>query len=717
MASIESFTNMSMELPHDADRVDFGSIDDLSLWEWGTSGVNPGCTNGHHSGSVEQMWGLSSSQDMLNGTKFGAGSIAGEPTQEPSPPMSQIGRQNTYQDDEISITHVTGFSEDPISSDTTASDLLFDLSKDVDCRCSSQLSQLIHLVSLRLAKPTTLDVVFAVEQQLNRTKDTISTCAQCSFNSPYVSMMFCTSISWVIEHLQTYIRESISVSALNSQVTYLKIGGLTLIVLVVIWVAQSYTQTWKRLRHIPSAHITAPFSYYWLGRTTYSGRQYWVLRNLHAKHGPLVRIGPNEVLTDDPNVLRTVSSTRSNYARSDWYHAGRFNPYRDNLFTILDPRAHKKAKARSMAAYNGRDTGDLEGIIDEQVKKFIEVIRNRYVIASPGNGQPLLDLVAITSYFTMDVITRMGFGKAVGYLEDEKDHYDFLGTVDELWPRMSTVADVPWIRKFLFSPFVLKFVGPKTSDTKGFGALMGFAAEWVGRRFSAPDGGHKDFLASLMAKGFTEEECQSEGLFLLLAGSESTANAMRSILVHTMSSPAVYNRLVTEIQNAVRAENVSYPVALEQARRLPYLQAIIYEGLRMRPPILGLFPKIVPLDESPIFHDKLLPPGTAVCMNMSSMLQSTALFGADADVFRPERFTEADEETRRQMELDVEMVFGYGGWVCAGKNIAMMDIAKVVFEMFRLFDLQLVKPFEPCENIGYGVFLDKGLKVRVSAKM
>ena len=168
---------------------------------------------------------------------------------------------------------------------------------------------------------------------------------------------------------------------------------------------------------------------------------------------------------------------------------------------------------------------------------------------------------------------------------------------------------------------------------------------------------------------------------------------------------------------------------------MPYLQAIIYEGLRMRPPILGLFPKIVPPEESPIFHEKLLPPGTAVCMNMSSMLQSTALFGADADVFRPERFTEADEETRKQMELDVEMVFGYGSWVCAGKNIAMMDIAKVVFEvcsymrnglgvmdadleqMVRLFDLQLVKPFEPCDNIGYGVFMDKGLKVRVSAKM
>jgi cytochrome P450 len=101
----------------------------------------------------------------------------------------------------------------------------------------------------------------------------------------------------------------------------------------------------------------------------------------------------------------------------------------------------------------------------------------------------------------------------------------------------------------------------------------------------------------------------------------------------------------------------------------------------MRPAILGLFPKTVPAGESPVFHGKILPPGTDVCMNMSALLQSTDLFGADAAVFRPERFMEVDEERRKQMEQDVEMSFGYGGWVCAGKNIAMMDMVKVVFEV------------------------------------
>lgn len=246
---------------------------------------------------------------------------------------------------------------------------------------------------------------------------------------------------------------------------------------MVLWAVQDTFRTWWRLRHIPNAHFTTPFSCFWVCRNTYSGRQYWVLRELHAKHGPLVRIGPNEVATDDPEILRRISSTRSNYHRSDYYLAGRFNPYHDNLLTILDVDAHKKAKARSLAAYNGRETLGLEAAIDEQVKMLIDVIRTRYtegVVQSSGKSQKILDLKAMTCYFTMDVITRLGFGKAVGYLEDEEDHYEFLKTVDGLWPQISTIADVPsWIRKLLFSPFVLKLIGPKSTDKTGFGALMG----------------------------------------------------------------------------------------------------------------------------------------------------------------------------------------------------------------------------------------------------
>lgn len=51
-------------------------------------------------------------------------------------------------------------------------------------------------------------------------------------------------------------------------------------------------------------------------------------------------------------------------------------------------------------------------------------------------------------------------------------------------------------------------------------------------------------------------------------------------------------------------------------------------------------------------------------------------------MFRPERFMEAEREGHRiEMEKQVELAFGYGRWMCAGKPVAMMELSKVFFEV------------------------------------
>jgi cytochrome P450 len=70
----------------------------------------------------------------------------------------------------------------------------------------------------------------------------------------------------------------------------------------------------------------------------------------------------------------------------------------------------------------------------------------------------------------------------------------------------------------------------------------------------------------------TKDECEAEGLLLVISGTESTASAIRSVLVHAMTSPLVYNRLKAEINEAVAQKRVSSPITVEEARLLPYLQ-------------------------------------------------------------------------------------------------------------------------------------------------
>lgn len=76
-----------------------------------------------------------------------------------------------------------------------------------------------------------------------------------------------------------------------------------------------------------------------------------------------------------------------------------------------------------------------------------------------------------------------------------------------------------------------------------------------------------------MKRGFNQQECEAEGLLVLLAGTESTACAIRSALIHTITSPLVYAKLKAEIKSAEREGKVSRPVNSSEVTQLPYLQA------------------------------------------------------------------------------------------------------------------------------------------------
>lgn len=62
-----------------------------------------------------------------------------------------------------------------------------------------------------------------------------------------------------------------------------------------------------------------------------------------------------------------------------------------------------------------------------------------------------------------------------------------------------------------------------------------------------------------------------------MAGSDTTATAMRATMLHLLMNP----RVVAKMRAEVARHAVSIPITDAEARRLPYLQAIIKEGLRI----------------------------------------------------------------------------------------------------------------------------------------
>ncbi|GAP93433.2 putative cytochrome p450 [Rosellinia necatrix] len=481
---------------------------------------------------------------------------------------------------------------------------------------------------------------------------------------------------------------------------------------LLLWYLISSVFTWYRLRHVPGPFL-AKFSYFWLARIGQKGQLYYVHRDLCKKYGRLVRVGPNTLTTDDPEIWRRASAVRSSYGKDPWYHGARFNPYHDIMFTTLDVPAHDKMKALVGGAFGGREVPLLESGVDEQVMALIDNIRQNLSDNDGNNPSALLDMAPLMSYFTMDVVTKVAFGREYGYLKANEDLYSFLGEVQQNWPKASLIADFPPVRNIVLSPLFLKLLGPSATDAKGMGKLMGVAKEYVGKRYYPDAKPQRDLLGSWIRNGLTQEQAEMEGLFMIVAGSDTTASALRITLLHVMTCPRVYNKLKQEIRDAVMTGGVSSPIKFEEAKRLPYLQAIVHEGLRMRPPAPSLFPKIVP-PEGDVIHGKFIPGGTAIGMNTASLFASTSRFGDDADLFRPERFTEASEQKRAEMERLVELGFGYGRFLCAGKPVAFMELNKVYFELLRTFDFQLANPANPWKSWSYVVFMEEDMWVKVS---
>ncbi|KAK1757894.1 cytochrome P450 [Echria macrotheca] len=482
-------------------------------------------------------------------------------------------------------------------------------------------------------------------------------------------------------------------------------GGVVLLLTagLIIWYATTALLSWWRLRHVPGPFL-ASFSYLWLARVQRSGRMGPIYRDLPAKYGSLVRIGPNEVTTDDPEVIRRMSSARTRYVRDSWYLAGRWTPYEKHFFNELDSQAHDAQKARVLTAYTGKTVDGFEGTVDEQVAALVDLVRRKY-LTKPGSEIRKADFAVVISYFTMDVITKIGTGEAFGYLRTDSDVFDFLAEVRSMWWIIGLTLDIPWVRALAYSNTFLRFFGPRKTDKSGLGKLMGLAGEIVDKRFESGREDDKDALGTFIRAGLTRGECAHECIFMITAGTDQVATVIRISLLNIITNPRVYGRLKQEIFKAIREGRVSSPITLAEAKALPYLQAVIYEGLRQRAPTPGLFLKDTP-PEGDYIDGKFIPGGVGVGINASALVASKALFGEDADIYRPERFLDADPDKRDQMERDVELIFGYGRWMCIGKNVAWLELNKVLFELFRHFDFQIVDAKKPWESKCWQVWVE-----------
>ena len=88
--------------------------------------------------------------------------------------------------------------------------------------------------------------------------------------------------------------------------------------------------------------------------------------------------------------------------------------------------------------------------------------------------------------------------------------------------------------------------------------------------------------------------------------------------------------------------------------------------------------------------DRYFPQGTIIGVHAWVAHQNTGVFGNDAAEFRPERWlkSESDESTLAEME-HYFLSWGAGSRTCLGRNVALLEMLKVVPEIVRNFDFEM----------------------------
>ncbi|KIW24422.1 uncharacterized protein PV07_10136 [Cladophialophora immunda] len=483
------------------------------------------------------------------------------------------------------------------------------------------------------------------------------------------------------------------------------IAASCIVLYVLYWTVTTYMQ-YRKLQHIKGPWLAA-ISPLWMFYYTCRGTLYLAVEDALRKYGSPVRIGPDYIATDDPVIQRHMNAPRSPFTKGRWFRGMKFDPRRDNLLSMADEKAHTDLRTKLMPGYTGKEVPRLEADIDARVLELLDLIRRDYVEKNQA-----MDFAKLAGYFTLDILTQIAFGQAIGFLIKNEDLYDYHKSSAAFYPIMEMSSNHPTILAFLNSR-LMQGAAPKPTDKIGFGAIVGVAHKAVAERFGPDAKKVDDMLGSFVNHGLSQQECEVESLLQILAGADSTATALRTTFLYILTSPPTYSKLREEIAAAVDAGNIDYPViSNSQAQALPYLQACIKEGLRMFMPLQGLAGRVSPYPDGATINGVFIPPGTEVGVASYAVGHRKDFYGPDADTFHPERWIESDDETIKGYERINELVFGTGRSSCLGKSIALMELSKAVFELLRHYDFTVVNPFNPIKVRSNSVVVQEDFAVR-----
>ena len=230
------------------------------------------------------------------------------------------------------------------------------------------------------------------------------------------------------------------------------------------------------------------------------------------------------------------------------------------------------------------------------------------------------------------------------------------------------------------------------------------------RRASGEDRG--DMLGMLLAtrdaddgSSLSDREVRDQAMTLMLAGHETTANALAWAFYLLGRHPEVRDRVEREVDLALEGRRAT----VLDLPRMPFTLQVLKESMRLYPPAYVIGRKAT---EDGTVGGVRVARGQVLLVNIAGIHRLPELF-ADPDHFDPDRFL---GDAEKKLPPLAYLPFGGGPRVCIGNHFAMMEGHLLLATLMQKLRFELVSE-EPLKAEPLVTLRPAGgVKVRVSAR-
>lgn len=399
-------------------------------------------------------------------------------------------------------------------------------------------------------------------------------------------------------------------------------------------------------------------------------------------------VTPLVITRDARNVKYMLKTKFESFVKGETFHTIGHDLLGDGIFNVDGDLWFKQRKTASQMFTANRFKQHIWRVVEKNCNKVLSILTE--------TKEPVIDVFNLLNRFTLDSIGEIGFGADIGSLENPVS--PFLKSFDEA-------------QRIIFKRFVLpgwRFLrllglGPEAQTKHHMKQLRTYSRQIVEQLAKSLDQPAGDSFVGLFMKaepGLDHEFLADLVLNFLIAGRDTTAQAMSWCLFLLMQHPHVEERILQEVEQVSGGRALSY----DQLAQLTYLDAVLREALRLHPS--------VPLDskfatESLTLPDgSFIPRGAMLIYNSYAMGRSKEIWGSDAADFRPERWLNVEPKDPYE-----NPVFHAGPRECLGKRLAMVEMKTVLAEVLRHCKLRLaVRTEEILPDTAATLGMSSGLK-------